>query len=255
MAGEGRRVVITEEGALDVRGESVATGVLVSTLAGGYVEPFPLRDMLEVVSIEGGEVQVLRAIREVVQAQAPPARTPRLVARLRAEARALQAQVIEAQEKATTAQEHALGQVWLTLPAGGDLVGRGHDEVSVLETGASWVAGGCAGLALAAGGFVIILAYPASIGVWYRALGVIACVQLAGAVLQALARVRRTWRFWAPVKGEGGKLQVRRVRKGAGLDVWAERRGKLAWVPAGEFCWLHEEGPESSDEEEADEED
>jgi len=251
-----RRIVITEEGALDVRGEDAAQGVLVSTLdASGYVSPWPLATLVETVEIDGGEVQVLKAIREVVQAAPAPAPAPAhtrstnspLVEYWRGKVEAEHEQVLEAQEAATRAQEEALGEVWLSLPEGGDLIGRGHDEISVLETVSGYVGGGCAG-ALAGGlGGVLIVCYPEWAGIWYRSLGLIILGQLLGACVQAAARVRRTWRFWAPIKGAEGKVQVRRVAKGGGLDVWAERRGRKAWVPAGEFCWLHEEGPDEED--------
>ena len=254
-ASEARRLVVTEEGKLIVRGEHDG-GPLVSVLGpGGHIEPWPLRDLVEEVALDGnghtlvvrggpqvGQVPEARENGTQAQQQGRNGRVGREAMRLQLERSRRagweegQAQGLEAgrEEGLRVGREAADVQV----PAGARLVGQGQVPGDIAEAGdlvMQAAGGGCAGVVLGAviAGTYICTSIPV------EPLLIVSGALIAGHLVVGLVTAWRTGskclKFWSPVRGEGGQVEYR-VGRGGDCEVRAWKGLEEDWRPLEEFC-------------------
>lgn len=257
---EGSRLVVTAEGGLDIVGSDPEHGPTVTALGpAGNLEQVPLAWLTEEVPVEGGgTVRVpvhagagpvaaeVRAAREKA-ADIVAKHRAQCIARVKQERAAARALVLAAEAEAYSARVHGFGEAWVHLPEGRDLVGRGWDPPKLVETAAGWIVGGCTTVVCMLSGAVAVFVAPQAIGWWVFGAFVLAVGQVIVVAVADTTRTKRGLQWWVPLKDSQGRIKVRRRPTPAGgeavggLEVWASKGHRKAWIPASEFCFLAED--------------
>jgi len=147
-----------------------------------------------------------------------------------------------AQNAALAAEEQEQEEeVEYEFASGVDLVGRGWEEPHVVEMVAGCAGSAAAAVVAGAAGAVAVFCAPEAVPGWIFGMAILAVGQVIAQAVAAVIRYRRGLQWWTPVR-EGGAVRLRR-RRGGGLEVWASRGARRAWVPSSEFCVISEEGP------------
>ena len=243
---EARRLVVTEEGKLVVRGEHEGS-LLVSVVGpGGHIQAWPLRDLLEEVQLEGnGRAQVLR----LPQVEVPAAAQGNGNGRVGREAMRLQLErARESAREEGRAEGLAAGReegvqagrevAEAKVPAGARLVGQGQVPGDVAQAGDLVIqaaGGGCAGVVLGAviAGTYLCTSIP--VGPLLIVSGGLIAGHLIAGLITAWRTGSKCLKFWSPVRGEGGEVEYRVGHDGQ-CEVLAWRGLEEDWRPLEEFC-------------------
>lgn len=155
----------------------------------------------------------------------------------RAEARR-QAEAAEGVDRQALQEEYR--QLVHEFGAGIDLVGRGWEEPHLVESAAGCAGSAAAAVIFGASGGVAVFVAPQAVPGWILGMAILAVGQVVAQGVAQVIRYRRGLLWWAPVK-EGGRVKLRARRDGTGgLEVWASKGARRAWVPSSEFAVISE---------------